>query len=77
MSARHLAPASDLMLAAEQVEELTCMKLAETAETAHPFNTGRHCVEWEVAVCALESDGCVVFIRHSCGRGVEVLGAVA
>lgn len=77
MTARHLAEASALMLAAEQVEELTCMQLQETARTVHPFNVGRHCVEWEVAVCSMESDGCIVFIRHSCGLGVEVLGAVA
>lgn len=77
MTARHLAAPSAIMLAAEQVEELTCMRLGETAQTVHPFNIGRHCVEWEVAVCPMESDGSLVFIRHDCGLGVEILGAVA
>jgi hypothetical protein len=75
MIARHLAAPSPLMLAAEEIEALTCTVLLAVGAEIRVFDMGRHC-EFP-PMCVLESDSAGTFIRHDCGLGVERVAVLA
>ena len=76
MIARHVAAPSPLMLAAEEIEALTCTVLLAVGAEIRVFDMGRHCTPFP-PLCVLESDSAGTFIRHECGLAVERLSVLA